>query len=71
MRHTEVLFFLISLINLDDFEGQPVKRFQDGIYNFELVDVKTGLFAYASGGYYSCLRFGYAKLSSDSIKFAS
>jgi len=59
----------IRYIASDDpmnFEGQPLRKFQDGIYNFEMLDSKTGLFAYASGGYYSCVRFGYVKLSMDS-----
>lgn len=53
-----------------DFNVASVKPFQDAIYNFEILDVQTGLFAYANGGYYSSIRFGYADFVNDRIEFA-
>jgi hypothetical protein len=41
-----------------DFGSEPIRRLMDGIYNFEMLDLAKGLFAYADIGYYSCLRFG-------------
>lgn len=52
-----------------NFNNAPVEVFHDGIYNFEILDVKTGLFAYAGGGYYSCLRLGYADFSGNKLQF--
>lgn len=54
-----------------NFEGLSIKIFQDGIYNFELLDSETGLFAYANGGYYSCVRFGYVEFLENTIKFVN
>lgn len=52
-----------------DFRNAPVQRLQDGIYNFEILDTETGLFAYANLAYYSCLRFGCVGISHTDLQF--
>lgn len=51
-----------------NFEKTPVKVLQNGIYNFEILDIKTGLFAYACDGYFSKLRLGYVSFSENELQ---
>jgi hypothetical protein len=53
--------------NPNDFSKIPPKPLYDLVFNFEILDVGSGLFSFATGNYYGSLYFGTSNISNGNI----